>query len=180
MLKPLFLLLLGAAAIAPQCAAAQKAVPVVYMQIFYEGPAWLAGRRVLSYSPSFRGKTQELVQEADSTRQLSPLALMMPGKESTGTTTYSTVYSTATTDKGTFITDASGKAHLETPAERKQNQQREAAQFNRGLRMLETRADLGKAVLTKALNEAAADGWEVVQLTATGTSGALVYLLRHR
>jgi hypothetical protein len=176
MLKPLFLLLLGAAAIAPQCAAAQKAVPVVYMQIFYEGPAWLAGRRVLSYSPSFRGKTQELVQEADSMRQLSPLALMMPGKESTGTTTYST----ATTDKGTFITDASGKAHLETPAERKQDQQREAAQFNRGLRMLETRADLGKAVLMKALNEAAADGWEVVQLTATGTSGALVYLLRHR
>ncbi len=177
MLKPLLLLLLGAAAIAPQRAAAQKAAPVVYMQIFYEGPTWSAGRRVLSYSPAFRGKTQELVQESDSTRQLSPLANMMPEE---GPAIIRSTYSTVTTDKGTFITDASGKAHLETPAERKQAQQREAAQFNRGLRMLETRADLGKAVLTKALNEAAADGWEVVQMTATGTSGALVYLLRRR
>ena len=147
------------------------------MQIFYEGPAWLAGRRVLSYSPAFRGKTQELVQESDSTRQLSPLAHMIPGEEPT---IRRNTYSTVTTDKGTFVTDASGKTRLETLAERKKTQQSEAAQFNRGLRMLETRADLGKAVLTKALNEAAADGWEVVQMTATGTGGALVYLLRHR
>jgi len=177
MRKFLLLLLLAAAATAPQRAAAQKAAPVVYMQIFYEGPNWLAGRRVLSYSPSFRGKTQELVQEPDSIRQLSPLASMRPD---TGPTTVQSTYTTTTTEKGTFITDASGKAHLETPAEHKQAQQREATQFNRGLRLLETRADLGKAVLTKALNEAAADGWEVVQLTATGTTGGLVYLLRHR
>jgi hypothetical protein len=147
------------------------------MQIFYEGSAWLAGRRVLSYGPAFRGKTRELVQESDSTRQLSPLAHMMPSEE---LTIRRNTYSTVTTDKGTFVTDASGKTHLETLSERKQTQQSEAAQFNRSLRMLETWADLGKAVLTKALNEAAADGREVVQMTATGTGGALVYLLRHR
>jgi hypothetical protein len=102
---------------------------------------------------------------------------MMPSEE---LTIRRSTYSTVTTDKGTFVTDASGKTHLETLSERKQTQQSEAAQFNRSLRMLETWADLGKAVLTKALNEAAADGREVVQMTATGTGGALVYLLRHR
>jgi len=175
MLKSLLLMLLGVVAVAPQQAAAQKAAPIVYMQIFYEGPAWLAGRRVLSYSPAFRGKTQELVSESDSTRQLAPNAFL---NQTEPTTTIS--YTAATTDKGTFITDATGKTHLQTPAERKRAQQQETAQLNRGLRMVEARTDLGRAVLTKALNEAAADGWEVVQLTATGTTGALVYLLRHR
>ncbi|MGI4866061.1 MAG: hypothetical protein ACRYFZ_19210 [Janthinobacterium lividum] len=146
------------------------------MQVFYEGPNWLAGRRVLSYSPAFRGKTQELVQESDSTRQLSPSALLMGPDEPTVTTGYATT----TTEKGTFIPDRTGKMHLETPADRQKARQQELAEFNRRFNLLETRADLGKAVLAKALNDAAADGWEVVQLTANGTTGGLIYLLRHR
>ena len=136
----------------------------------------MAGRRVLAYSPAFRGKTQEVVQEIDSTRQLSPNGLMMGTDASVTITSYATV----TTDKGTFISDGNGKSHLETPAERQLARQREAAQFNLGMRMLETRAELSRAVLTKALNEAAADGWEVVQVAPTGTSGSLVYLLKRR
>jgi hypothetical protein len=170
-----FLLVMFLVAIAAQNASAQKSASVTYMQIFYEGPNWLAGRRVLSYSPAFRGKTQEVVQESDSTRQLSPNALLMGPTESVTTTSFATT----TTDKGTFIPDQNGKMHLETPADRKQARQRETEQFNRGFRMLEKRADLGKAVLAKALNEAAANGWEVVQMTAVGTAGGLVYLLRH-
>jgi hypothetical protein len=170
-----FLLVMFLIAIAAQNASAQKSASVTYMQIFYEGPNWLAGRRVLSYSPAFRGKTQEVVQESDSTRQLSPNALLMGPTESVTTTSFATT----TTDKGTFIPDQNGKMHLETPADRKQARQRETEQFNRGFRMLEKRADLGKAVLAKALNEAAANGWEVVQMTAVGTAGGLVYLLRH-
>ena len=158
----------------PHQAAAQKAAPTVYMQIFYEGPNWLAGQRVLSYSPAFRGRTQELVQEYDSTRQLSPSSIYIKPRKSVTTLGYDT------TRKGNLLPDLNGEVYIETPADRKQARQREAERFNSGLRMLENRADLGKAVLAKALNEAAADGWEVVQFTATGTAGGLVYLLRHR
>jgi hypothetical protein len=174
--KPLFILGTLAAALCARPAAAQKAAPAVYMQIFYEGPNWLAGRRVLTYSPAFRGKKQEVVQETDSTRQLSPNALLTGQLEPTIQTSYATI----TNEKGTFIPDKNGKMHLETPADRQLARQRENAQLNRGFQMLEARADLGRAVLAKALNEAAADGWEVVQLTTSGTTGGLVYLLRHR
>jgi hypothetical protein len=170
-----FLLVMLMVAIAAQNANAQKSASATYMQIFYEGPNWLAGRRVLSYSPAFRGKTQEVVQESDSTRQLSPNALIMGPIESVTTTNYTTT----TTDKGTFIADQNGKMRLETSADRKQARQRETERFNLGLNMLEKRADLGKTVLARALNEAAANGWEVVQMTAIGTTGGLVYLLRH-
>lgn len=176
MLRILPVTLVLVAAIAPQRAAAQKGSQGTYMQIFYEGSAWLSGQRVLSYSPAFRGKTQELVQEPDSIRQLSPNS-SLPGPTETVTTTG---YATVTTEKGTFIPDRNGKMHLETPADRKQAQLRENAQFNRAHKLLEARADRGRTALAKALNEAAADGWEVVQMTAVGTTGGLVYLLRRR
>lgn len=146
------------------------------MQIFYEGPNWLVGRRVLSYSPAFRGKTQEIIAEPDSTRQLSPGALPL-GPQEAGT---SISYATVATEKGTFIPDQYGKLHPETAADRQQARQREAAQLSRSYRLLEARADLARATLIKALNEAAADGWEVVQLTTVGPAGGLVYLLRRR
>jgi len=52
--------------------------------------------------------------------------------------------------------------------------------MNRGLNLLAARATLGRTALTNALNEAAADGWEVVQMTSWGTQGGLVYLLHRR
>ena len=94
------------------------------MQIFYEGPSWMAGRRVLAYSPAFRGKTQEVVQETDSTRQISPNGPIMGTEAATST---STSYATVITEKGTYIPDGNGKSHLETPAERQLARQHEAA-----------------------------------------------------
>lgn len=160
----------------PFSAAAQKDTRSVYMQIFYEGPAWLAGRHILTYSPAFRGKTGELVQEPDSTRQLAPNAIL-EGPFKPGPTTG---YATVSTEKGTFIPDRNGKMHLETAADRKLARQQETAQFNRRLTLLDTRAGLGKSVLVSALNETAADGWEVVQMTTSGTHGGLVYPFKRR
>ncbi|TPG66130.1 hypothetical protein [Hymenobacter nivis] len=164
---------------APSPGAAQA----TYMQIFYEGPGWLAGRRVLAYSPAFRGKTGETVQETDSTRVLSPGALLGPQTaESSVVTTETTT--TESTPEGTFVTGPDGQRRQQTAAtqqrEEARQQREEAARFNRGFRMLEKRADLARATLGRALDEAAADGWEVVQMTATGNQGALVYLLQRR
>ena len=52
--------------------------------------------------------------------------------------------------------------------------------INKGFRLLEKRSGLARTTLSKALNDAAADGWEVVQMTASGGSGSLVYLLHKR
>ena len=145
------------------------------MQVFYEGPSWLADRRVLLYGPAFRGKTEEVVQEPDSVRRLSPGAFLEREDDQTTTSSYTTV----STEKGMFITDATGKTHLESVVGRQLARQREAAQRNRALNLLETRSDLVKTALTKVLNEAAADGWEVVQLSPYGTKGGLIYLLKH-
>jgi len=154
----------------------QVAAKPVYMQIFYEGSQWLSGRQVLSYSPAFRGKQEELVHEPDSIRNISPNAWLMGPKEPTTTVAYATV----ATEKGTFIPDSQGRMHLETAADRQRAHQQEQAQLNRGLNLLEARASLGRAALAKALNECANDGWEVVQMTSWGSKDGLVYLLRRR
>ncbi|MCI1188550.1 DUF4177 domain-containing protein [Hymenobacter sp. DH14] len=175
LLLPLFLLLATLLAV-PGCA--QKGPPVVYMQIFFEGPNWLAGREVLHYTPAFKGKTGELVAEGADTQEVSPMRFMQgPTRTTYGSSTSGT---TVTTDKGTFVTDADGKTHQQTEEDIRKENQVEQDNMNRGLQLLEKRARLAREALTKALNEAAADGWEVVQMTATGTSGSLVYLLRKR
>ena len=176
MRKPALFLLVSLLAYWPLMSTAQQSARPTYMQIFYEGSTWLSGQRVLSYSPAFRGKTGELVQEPDSVRQVSPAAFMQGPAEFTTTTAYATV----STEKGTFITDRNGKVHLETAADRKLARQQEQNRLNRSLKLLVTRADLGRAALTKALNETAADGWEIVQMTSSGAPGGLVYLLQRR
>ena len=65
LLLPLLLLLAILHAV-PGCVQASHP-PVVYMQVFFEGPNWLAGREVLHYTPAFRGKTGELVAEGADT-----------------------------------------------------------------------------------------------------------------
>lgn len=176
MLKAFIATLAVAAAVVLQQASAHKAATAIYMQIFYEGPGWLSGRRVLSYSPAFHGKTEELVQEPDSVRQLAPDALLDGGTGQLATTTYATV----STGQGTLLPDANGKMHPETATDRRLAQQRATAQRNRLRKLTEMRSDLAKTALTNALNEAAAAGWEVVQLAPSGSPGGLVYLLRHR
>ena len=177
-LLPLFLLFF-VAALHPGRSAAQASANgrMVYMQIFYEGPNWLAGHEVLQYSPAFKGKTGELVAEGEDTRQLSPGSYL----EGSGRTTQaSSSTTTVTTEKGTFITDRTGKTHRQTDEDVRKADQEETDMLNKGFKLLEKRGGLARATLSKALNDAAADGWEVVQMTAAGGSGSLVYLLRKR
>jgi hypothetical protein len=158
----------------PHTAAAQRPSKTNYMQIFYEGASWMAGREVLHYSPAFRGKTGELVLE-DSTKVLSPGAMLFAGLPQgvvTGTV------ASITTEKGTFVPGADGKMRLQTASDITNKQEADRAHLNRSLNLLETRAGLARTTLTEALNNAAADGWEVVQMTTWGTQGGLVYLLR--
>lgn len=171
--------------LAPLGVFAQQAKAPVYMQIFYEGAGWIAGHGVLHYSPSFRGKTQELVNEPDSTRQMSPGAFMLGGfQQQTGravtTSSVTTIASSVTTSEGTFISDGKGKMRPQTEADMQQEARKSKNQFDRSIRLTETRAALAHNALTKALNETAADGWEVVQVAASGSQGGLVYLLRRR
>ncbi len=166
----------------PLVATAQKAAKPTYLQIFYEGDNWLAGREVLHYSPAFRGKTGELVRE-DSTRAVSLGALIFDGPtETVVTNTLESVITDKSliTDKGTFVPDENGKMRLLTAADIRKRHLKENAGRNHGINLLATRAALGRTALTNALNEAAADGWEVVQMTSWGAQGGLVYLLRRR
>lgn len=151
---------------------------VTYMQIFFEGPNWLADRRVLAYSPVFRGKTGEMVQETDSTRALSPSApLGLSLGDSTAATTYVATTVTESSSDGAFVTGLDGQRRRQTAV---MERSEEARQLNQGFRQMEERADLAWAALGRALDETAVDGWEVVQMTASGNAGALVYLLRRR
>jgi len=169
LLLPLFLLLATLLA-TPGCA--QKGPPVVYMQIFFEGPNWLAGREVLHYTPAFKGKTGELVAEGADTRELSPMRFLQGPTQAS--------YSSTVTTTTNFITDSSGKARLKSEEDLRKENQVEKDNVDKSLQLLEKRNRLAREALTKALNEAATDGWEVVQMTTSGTSGGLVYLLRKR
>lgn len=144
------------------------------MQIFYEGASWLAGREGQHYSPTFRGKTGEFVPE-DSTKAMSPGAVLFAGPS--GMTTTGTLTS-VTTEKGTFVSGANGKMRFQTAADISRQQTAETARFNRSFNLIEARAALARATLAQALNNTAADGWEVVQMASSGTQGGLVYLLR--
>ncbi|MDJ0363790.1 hypothetical protein QMK33_01400 [Hymenobacter sp. H14-R3] len=178
-MKKYFFLLVALVTLASQPAttAAQQLAKPVYMQVFYAGTGWLAGQPLLHYSPAFRGKTQELVQE-DSTRFASPGALLF--NESAPGTVYQGTMVSVTSSKGTLVPDGKGKMRPQTPADIKKDQQAEKAQFSRSLNLLNARATLAFNTLTNSLNEAAADGWEVVQVAAMGNEGGLVYLLRRR
>ncbi len=167
--------LLLLALIAQACSSpGQPTGKATYMQIFYDGPSWLSGQPLIHYSPAFRGKAGETVTEPDSIRRVSPGAGFLGPDESitqTGTTeTTTTVHSSEPNDKPS----------LQELARQQQESKQEAARFKRGLNLMEARAALGRDALVKALNEAAADGWEVVQMVPSGGPGTLVYLLRRR
>lgn len=176
MRKLSLLLLVGILAHRPLAATAQQVAKPAYMQIFYEGSGWFAGREVLHYSPAFRGRAGELVRE-DSTRTISPGAMVFDGPvETTSTNALESV----TTDKGTFVPGENGNMRPQTASDIRKRHLEENARMNRGLNLLEARATLARTALIIALNNAAADGWEVVQMTSWGAQGGLVYLLRRR
>lgn len=172
------LLLLGGCQSAP----AQTTAKPAYMQIFYEGAGWIAGRPVLHYSPAFQGKDDELVTEPDSTKQLSPGAILFNeplGKVITGTAAVQTVTG-SNGQQTTYVQGADGEMRAQTPADQQRERNHERAQFNRQLNLVAARAALARTALTTALNAAAADGWEVVQLGRWGDKDGLVYLLRRQ
>jgi len=69
---------------------------------------------------------------------------------------------------------------LQTAEDIRKANQEEVDNINKGFKLLEKRSGLARTALSNALNEAAADGWEVVQMTAYSNAGSLVYLLRKR
>jgi len=163
----------------PKASLGQTAARGEYMHLFFVGPNWYAGHGVVQYSPAFKGKTEELVAETEETRQLSPNGFLsrLP------TTTYSSSAETATvitTDRGTFVQEPDGSQHRQTTADLAKANQKEAEIIDKALRLQEKRSNLARAALSKALNALAADGWDVVQMTAYGTQGGLVYLLKKR
>jgi len=175
MRKLSFVFLLGGLLSHAHSTLAQQAAKPVYLQIFYEGSGWLAGREVLHYSPAFRGKAGEVIRE-DSTQAIAPGALVFSGETGVVTSTMQSV----TTEQGTFVRGADGKMRPQTADDIRKRNLEQNARFNRSLSLVETRATMARTALAKALNDTAADGWEVIQMTAWGTQGGLVYLLRRR
>ena len=179
LLASALLLLLGACQSAP----AQTAAKPAYMQIFYEGAGWLAGRPLLHYSPAFQGKDNELVSEPDSTKRISPGAFLFDEPLGQGGTTTATAVQTVTSSNGqqtNYVQGADGEMHAQTPADQQRERAREKARFDRQLNLVGARAALARTALTTALNAAAADGWEVVELGRWGEKDGLVYLLRRQ
>ena len=137
-----------------------------YMQLFYYGPTTPAvGSPIMLFSPAFEGKTQVYLSKPDEyTRRYDPASTLFSGGTSsqTGVTTVST-------EKGTYI---DGK--LQTPAQMEQLQQQE---LNSLITMTAAHVENVAAELSSALNGAADDGWEVVQMAPLEKDG-LVYLFR--
>ena len=79
-----------------------------------------------------------------------------------------------------YVQGPDGEMRAQTPADLRQERAREKARFDRQLNLVAARATLARTTLTNALNTAAADGWEVVQLGRWGEKDGLVYLLRRR
>ena len=150
----------------------------MYMQIFFEGPNWLAGHEVLQYNPAFKGKTGEMVAEGDDTRRLSPGHFLVDSPLSSQSSTATVL--TTDTDKSNFVRGRDGKMRPRTVGGIRKANQEEVDNINKGFKLLEKRSGLARTALSNALNEAAADGWEVVQMTAYTGAGSLVYLLKKR
>lgn len=187
-------LLLGCAACQPS-ATSGAAGSQAYMQILYAGPNWSPGHPVLFYSPAFRGKNNELVADTDSTLEVAPTANLLDSAVDT-----TTAVVVANSDSVDFIPENDfrvftdqGRLNPRYVAAHRANRQRQIAQerrdnaqelrsANRRLRLRQQRLQLSQDALTTALNQAAADGWEVVQMLNYGNSdqGVLLYLLKKR
>lgn len=165
-----------------QAAPAQSTAKPVYMQLFYEGTGWLAERPLLHYSPAFRGKESELVTEPDSTKLISMGALLFSEAAEQGGPATATSVQTVTSNgqRTTYVQGPDGEMRAQTSADQQRERTREKARFDRQLNLVAARATLARTTLTNALNAAAADGWEVVQLARWGDKDGLVYLLRRQ
>lgn len=134
-----------------------QAAPVAgysYMQIFYYGPRTTSGFAFMSLSPAFHGQTEIKLDEPNLLDEMDKL-------------------------RGTVSSGVS----YDSNDPRYQKQQRKEAQENAAenrkmIAAQNQRAQKMRDQLMKTLNTAAAEDWEVVQMSGFGDSG-LVYLLRH-
>ena len=169
----LFLLVLGA-----QVAVAQNKPAYQYMQLFYYGGKTMAGP-VGHFSPALRGQTD--IALASPTAYMKLLTDRMVGKPRNGEMQEG--FAIASVDSNDIIdltkmTPAQRKQYEEQERKREEQEQREQqANLDKSARLT---ADHIKALterITQSLNAAAADGWEVTQMSSFGPDG-VVYLLR--
>jgi thiol:disulfide interchange protein len=136
--------------------------PYTYMQIFFNGPAVSSGFAFMSFSPAFHNQTDVKLDEPS-------IVDTVIGPSSTSTTQ---------TDKNQLIEVRS--VDTQDPkykAEAKERREKYRQQVEKQLKARDDRSQKMRTTLTKALNDAAAEGWEVVQMSAYGDNG-LAYLLR--
>lgn len=146
---------------------------VQYMQLFYYGPLATANSPVLRFSPAFKGKTLVYLKKQDEyMKQMDPFAITSRAEVISSGTSEATV----TTSEGTYI---GGK--LQTEVQLKQLREKASAesqaQIKKYMDMVNNHMDNVATELSEALNSAADDGWEVVEMTSLEKNG-IVYLLR--
>ncbi|WP_303310173.1 hypothetical protein [Hymenobacter sp. BT730] len=152
---------------------AQKA-STQYMQIFYSGSQTTIGP-VIRFSPEFKAQKEVSLAKPDEFMKLhSPTSglLAEPGQiiEATVTTTH------VDGDGNTYI-DGKKQTSQQLEKLRKQGNDEQMSRVNEYARIVSEHNDNVTSLLSKALNDAAADGWEVVEM-ASIQNGGLVYLLR--
>ncbi|AIZ64785.1 hypothetical protein PK28_15885 [Hymenobacter sp. DG25B] len=144
------MLLVGAFSGRP--ALAQKA-GTQYMQIFYSGAQNPMGP-VIRFSPEFKGQKEVSLAQPDEYMKMF-----------FGESEYVGKVQETRADGSVYI---DGIKQKETTSQEKQDNV---------MRIMSEHMDNVTGLLSKALNEAAADGWEVVEMAAQ-EKGAMVYLLR--
>ena len=128
------------------------------MQIFYYGPATSPGFSFMSFTPAFHNQTEVRLNE-------QRLAEFIEGS-------YSGIAITSNSnDSEPNFDDPKYKSAA------KARQEREKQEFDKQVKVMEERSQKMRDSLMKALNDATAEGWEVVQMSSYTNSG-LTYLLR--
>jgi hypothetical protein len=147
-----------------------------YMQLFYYGPqAGLITGPIGRFSPAFKGKAEiKLAQQDEYNKQFSPFPIpsLPTGKQQAESMV-------TDMESGETVVTVNGKRLSSAEAEkyRKDQRAREKASQDAYLSKLSQYAEAVTSEISKSLNEAAADGWEVVQMASLPNSG-LVYLMR--
>lgn len=151
---------------------AQVTQPYQYMQLFYYGPKVTTGP-ILRFAPAYKGQTAiEMTQPDEYMKFADPTRLLVPSSSVKEVE----VEAVVTTSEGTFV---HGKR--QTPEQLKQARDKEykdsKAQLAAYTTMVNQHTETVTAMLSKAINSAAEDGWEVTQI-ASLENGGLVYLFR--
>ncbi|MFD2787700.1 hypothetical protein [Hymenobacter rubripertinctus] len=153
-----------------QAAVAQSKPTYQYMQLFYYGNGPVLGA-IGRFSPALRGETY-ITLTKPTTYQQQLIAIIEGPVDGQIQTSY-----TGSDGAGGIFIDG----RKLTPAEARQMKEREnreqkEAEKKRS-RMMTEHTDAITERLMQSINNAAEDGWEVVQMTGTDSNG-LVYLLR--